>query len=158
MTRAEKPRSALPLTILSMFHAPSHIFRMRSYSRRKNGLNVATTCSAGRRCQRAGTSQRLNNQIFWQRIFLPSSDHCDSENQQASRFQLTPTGRCTFPEPGGRENLPPIPALPWSSDTTLEVFTRVGPDNSLERLTERSVGLVTDRLSDVYELLVALFE
>src|ERR1700726_1672911 len=28
---------------------------------------------------------------------------------------------------------------------TFEVFTRVGPDNSLERLTERSVGLVTDR-------------
>jgi hypothetical protein len=28
--------------------------------------------------------------------------------------------------------------------TIFEVFTRVGPDNSLERLTERSVGLVTD--------------
>ena len=40
--------------------------------------------------------------------------------------------------------------------TTFEVFTRVGPDNSLERLTERSVGLVTDRLSDVYELFVPL--
>src|SRR5580658_5854167 len=37
--------------------------------------------------------------------------------------------------------------------TTFEVFTWVGPDNSLERLTERSVGLVTDRSSDVYELL-----
>jgi hypothetical protein len=42
--------------------------------------------------------------------------------------------------------------------TTFEVFTRVGPDNSLERLTERSVGLVTDRPSDVYQLLVVLFE
>jgi hypothetical protein len=42
--------------------------------------------------------------------------------------------------------------------TTFEVFTRVGPDNSLERLAERSVGLVTDRPSDVYELLVTLFE
>jgi len=40
--------------------------------------------------------------------------------------------------------------------TTFEVFTRVGPDNSLERLTERSVGLVTDRPSDVYELFVTL--
>jgi hypothetical protein len=40
--------------------------------------------------------------------------------------------------------------------TTFEVFTRVGPDNSLERLTESSVGLVTDRPSDVYELLVTL--
>ena len=40
--------------------------------------------------------------------------------------------------------------------TTFEVFTRVGPDNSLERLTERSVGLVTDRPRDVYELLVTL--
>ncbi len=38
--------------------------------------------------------------------------------------------------------------------TTLEVFTRVGHYNSLGRLTERSVGLVTDRPSDVYELLV----
>ena len=40
--------------------------------------------------------------------------------------------------------------------TTFEVFTRVSPDNSLERLTERSVGLVTDRPSDVYELFVTL--
>jgi hypothetical protein len=40
--------------------------------------------------------------------------------------------------------------------TTFEVFTRVSPDNSLERLTERSVGLVTDRPSNVYELLVTL--
>jgi len=40
--------------------------------------------------------------------------------------------------------------------TAFEVFTRVGPDNSLERLTERSVGLVTDRPSDVYELFVTL--
>ena len=38
--------------------------------------------------------------------------------------------------------------------TTFEVFTRVSPDNSLERLTERSVGLVTDRPSNVYELFV----
>jgi hypothetical protein len=40
--------------------------------------------------------------------------------------------------------------------TTFEIFTRVSPDNSLERLTERSVGLVTDRPSDVDELLVTL--
>ncbi len=45
-----------------------------------------------------------------------------------------------------------------SSNTTFEVFTRVGPDNSLERLTECSVGLVTDRPSNVYELLVTLLE
>jgi len=42
--------------------------------------------------------------------------------------------------------------------TTFEVFTRVGPDNSLERLTEPSVGLVTDRPSNVYELSVTLLE
>ena len=42
--------------------------------------------------------------------------------------------------------------------TTFEVFTRVGPDNSLESLAERSVGLVTDQQSDVYELLVTPFE
>ena len=51
-----------------------------------------------------------------------------------------------------------IPALPWPSNTTFEVFTRASPNNSLERLTERSVGLVTDRPSNVYELLVTLFE
>jgi hypothetical protein len=38
--------------------------------------------------------------------------------------------------------------------TTFEIFTRVSPNNSLERLTERSVGIVTDRPSDVYELFV----
>jgi hypothetical protein len=40
--------------------------------------------------------------------------------------------------------------------TTFEVFTRVVPNNSLERLTERSVGLVTDQPSDIYELFVTL--
>ena len=34
--------------------------------------------------------------------------------------------------------------------TTFAVFTRASPDNSLERLTERSVGLVSDRPSNVY--------
>jgi len=38
--------------------------------------------------------------------------------------------------------------------TAFEVFTRISPDNSLERLTERSVGLITDQPSNVYELLV----
>jgi hypothetical protein len=42
--------------------------------------------------------------------------------------------------------------------TTFEVLTRVGPGNSLEGLTERCVGLVTDELSDVDELFVLLFE
>jgi hypothetical protein len=51
-----------------------------------------------------------------------------------------------------------IPALPWPSNTTFEVFTRASPYNSLERLTERSVGLVTDQPSDVYELFVTLLE
>ena len=40
--------------------------------------------------------------------------------------------------------------------TTFEVFTRVDADNSLERLAEGSAGLVTDRSSNVYELLVTL--
>ena len=39
---------------------------------------------------------------------------------------------------------------------TFEVFTRIGPDNSLERLTERSVGLLTDQPGDIYELFVTL--
>jgi hypothetical protein len=42
--------------------------------------------------------------------------------------------------------------------TTFEVFTGVGPDNSLERLAERGVGLVTDRASDVYQLFVTLLQ
>ena len=44
------------------------------------------------------------------------------------------------------------------SKTTLEVFTGVGPDNSLERLTEGRVGLITDRPSNVDELFVTLIE
>src|ERR1035438_2274188 len=43
----------------------------------------------------------------------------------------------------------PASGLTVAFKTTFEVFTRVGPDNSLERLTERSVRLVTDRPSDV---------
>jgi hypothetical protein len=42
--------------------------------------------------------------------------------------------------------------------TRFEVFTRVGPDNALERLAERSVGLVTDRPGNVDELFVTLLE
>jgi hypothetical protein len=42
--------------------------------------------------------------------------------------------------------------------TTFEVFPRVGPDDSFERFTERSVGLVTDQTGNVYELFVTLFE
>ncbi len=38
------------------------------------------------------------------------------------------------------------------------VFTRVGSDNPLERLTESSVGLVTDQPSDVYQLFVTLLK
>jgi hypothetical protein len=49
-----------------------------------------------------------------------------------------------------------IPGMTLVFKTTFAVFTRVGPDNSLECLTERSVGLVTDRSSDVYELFVTL--
>jgi hypothetical protein len=40
--------------------------------------------------------------------------------------------------------------------STFEILTRAGPDNSLERLTERSVGLVTNRPRNVYELFVTL--
>jgi hypothetical protein len=49
-------------------------------------------------------------------------------------------------------------AIPAASKTTFDVFTSIGPDNSLERLTERSVRLVTDQPSDIYELFVTLFE
>ena len=44
------------------------------------------------------------------------------------------------------------------SQSKFEVLTRAGPDDSLERLTERSVGFVTNRPSDIYELLVTLVE
>ena len=39
---------------------------------------------------------------------------------------------------------------------TFEIFTRVSPNNSFERLAESGVRLVTDRPSDVYELFVTL--
>ena len=42
--------------------------------------------------------------------------------------------------------------------TTFDVFTSVGADHSLERLTERGVGLVTDQPSDVDELLITLLK
>jgi hypothetical protein len=42
--------------------------------------------------------------------------------------------------------------------TTFEVFPRVGPDNSLEGLTERSVGLIAHRPGNVDELFVAPFK
>ncbi len=48
------------------------------------------------------------------------------------------------------------PGMTVAFKTAFYVFTRVGPDNSLERLTEGSAGLVTDRPSDVDELVVAL--
>ncbi len=70
-----------------------------------------------------------------------------------------------------------LPQTPWSSQvlssasrtlshsgtaeafkTTFEVFPRVGPDNPLEGLTERSVGLIAHRPGNVDELFVALFK
>src|SRR3984957_14950374 len=46
----------------------------------------------------------------------------------------------------------------WVLQTTSEVFTRISPDNSLERLTECGVGLVTDQSSDFGELFVTPFK
>jgi hypothetical protein len=46
----------------------------------------------------------------------------------------------------------------WVLQTTSEVFTRISPDNSLERLTECGVGLVTDQSSDFWELFVTPFK
>src|SRR6185437_7914738 len=48
--------------------------------------------------------------------------------------------------------------VPLVYKTAFEVFPRISPDNSLERLTERSVGLVTDRPSNIDELLVTLLQ
>jgi hypothetical protein len=42
--------------------------------------------------------------------------------------------------------------------TAFYVFTSVGTDNSLERLTERSVGFVTDQPGNIDELFITLFE
>ena len=44
----------------------------------------------------------------------------------------------------------------WGVQTTFEVLARIRSDNSLERLTERSIGLITDCPSHVYELFVTL--
>jgi hypothetical protein len=46
----------------------------------------------------------------------------------------------------------------WVLQTTSEVFTRISPDNSLERLTECGVGLITDQSSDFWELFVTPFK
>ena len=46
----------------------------------------------------------------------------------------------------------------WVLQTTSEVFTRISPDNSLERLTECGVGLVTDQSSDFWKLFVTPFK
>src|SRR5579864_5362319 len=46
----------------------------------------------------------------------------------------------------------------WVLQTTSEVFTRISPDNSLERLTECGVGLIPDQSSDFWELLVTPFK
>lgn len=62
------------------------------------------------------------------------------------------------PSHPARQTSSAIPSLPLASKTTLEVFTGVSPDNSLERLAERRVGLITDRPSNVDELPVTLFE
>lgn len=40
--------------------------------------------------------------------------------------------------------------------TSFAIFAGARPDNSLERFTKRSIGLVTDRPSYVYQLLVPL--
>src|ERR1700690_1059446 len=42
--------------------------------------------------------------------------------------------------------------------STFDVFASVGPDNSFERLTERSVGFVADQPSDFWELFVTPFK
>jgi len=46
----------------------------------------------------------------------------------------------------------------WILQTTSEVFTGISPDNSLERLTECGVGLVTDQSSDFWEPFVTRFK
>jgi len=72
---------------------------------------------------------------------------------------------CSLSYDGSRQSQnPPLqkscnsPTGPWSSNTMFNVFTRICPDNSLERLAERSVGLVPDRPSHVDQLFVTLFE
>ncbi len=46
----------------------------------------------------------------------------------------------------------------WVLQATSEVFARISPDNSLERLTECGVGLVTDQSSDFWERFVTPFK
>ncbi len=70
---------------------------------------------------------------------------------QRFNFQPAPTRELNGDQPVSRNS-----GITLIFKTTLEVFTGVSPDNSLERLTERSVGLVTDRPSDVDELFVTL--
>jgi len=105
----------------------------------------------------------------WNRSHQPTLSTCQSPGPRLVVGSHTCAAECiAIDETGSRTRRqsqnPPlqkpsvIPALPWPQKITFEVFAGVGPDNSLERLTECSVGLVTDRPSNVNELLVTLFE
>jgi hypothetical protein len=67
----------------------------------------------------------------------------------------SPPSRHLFPKPATNAGCPhssrpmaPRPALPRPSKPRLK-FTRVGPDNSLERLTKGRVGLVTNQATSM---------
>jgi hypothetical protein len=94
-----------------------------------------------------------------------SCQHRKRKPNESARRGLIRPGRCSRVS-DSRFRLQSLPGLIVVCDscitvafkTVFYVFTGIGPDNSLERFTERSVGLVTDQPRHIYELFVALFE
>src|ERR1700733_5570179 len=86
--------------------------------------------------------------------YVLTSRHCDRHFMSCRRDR----GWRKLPEPSALPGLIVVrhSGMTLAFKTTFEVFPGVGPDNSLERLTERSVGLVTDQPSNVDELLLPL--
>src|SRR6266702_3496631 len=94
-------------------------------------------------------------------LFVPSSSYPGYRQQTARTLRRTQGRLWGTRLPKSESSASKIfrhSGITVAFKTTFAVFTRVGPDNSLERLTECSVGLVTDRPSDVDEFLVTLLE
>src|ERR1700733_12926488 len=96
-------------------------------------------------CAFTGTDRGLLRSVLDPRSPVPK---CEAPGASISVEEHTSMARRQSQNPPLQKSSA-IPALPWPSRATFEVFTRAGADNSLEGLTERSVGLVTDQPSNV---------
>jgi len=97
---------------------------------------------------------------FWKRIegwrfSLQGKSKTKCKNRFAEQYAEMERSQDNFYR---SEMLKHLPEQIRVLQTTSEVFTRIRPDNSLERLTECGVGLVTDQSSDFWELFVTPFK